>query len=126
MNILIKNTCAGMEIDGVGRFPRQPPSEEMAAAAAARTYAEEAARRVSRTQPPTVEAPSIPATDAANKKVKLPVNTLFQQCSNAKLTDHNIEIRTVSISTGFTVEKVPVPRIGSMIVDGEVDIANTG
>jgi hypothetical protein len=121
---LIKNTCAGMEVDDVGGFPSQPPTAATAAAAAARTYAEEAARRVSRTQTPPAETPTSSATDAANKKVKLPVNTLFQQCSNAKLADRNVEVHTVSFSTGFTTEKVPVPRIGNMIVEGEIDIAN--
>jgi hypothetical protein len=49
------------------------------------------------------------------------VNSFFKQCSVEKLSDRHTAVHSIT-ATGFACEKVPVPRIGSMAVDGEADI----
>jgi hypothetical protein len=112
----------GMEVDEGGA--QGTTAAERAALAAARAYAEGVKWR--KMQPQQLAIISTCSTDT-EQKVKNSVTTgisgLFKQCSNAKLADRTVNVYTVSNECGYTAEKVPVPRIGSMTVESEADIA---
>jgi hypothetical protein len=108
----------GMEVD-------EGCARGTTALAAARAYAEGVGRREMQPQQPAIVSTISTNTE---QKVKNSVNTgisgLFKQCSNAKLADRTANVYTVSNECGYMAEKVPVPRIGSMAIESEADIAN--
>jgi hypothetical protein len=117
-------TCLDMEIDGDAGPTREPiPMAAVAADAAARAYAEVAARRDAASYGVNHQTDSNMEQSLSNEQVMNlnGVNSFFKQCSVEKLADRHTAVHSIS-ATGFVCEKVPVPRIGSMAVDGEADI----
>jgi hypothetical protein len=117
----------GMEVDGDDAYNMGTgnlPTAEQAARAAAMVFNAASTRRdMCSSQPSSANGPTsaeIPEIQVKNSSIN---SGLFQQCSNAKLADRNAIIHSISPDSSFSSEKVPLPRIGAMTVEGEADIA---
>jgi hypothetical protein len=117
----------GMEVDGEETYSTGTgnlPTAEQAARAAAMAFSAASTRRdmssVHQVSANSLTPAEIPETQVKNSSIN---SGLFQQCSNAKLADRNVIIHSIGPGGDFCSEKVPVPRIGAMAVEGEADIA---